>query len=238
MIKTQKYKILICAVFTVIMCFTLSACAQQQTAVTNIVLSNKVTGIEDSSDGKNAMDILSPVISEENLAQAPLFLSPDKQELYKAAYFLAYQHVVSTGFNPQTTAQPQAITVSEGNVVDMYIDNGFANYEQYIVAMKSVFTDSFMQYMPEEWQFKYAQGENGELYTSAGGTAIRENYVETTFELISETDVEIQFSIINHYSNTLGEDDITSAETYEEKVRASLVNTGNGWRFALFGFGY
>ncbi len=224
MTNKTLFRNVICIVCTFVICFSLSSCGQQVT-VNNIVLSDNVTGIKDSTDGKNAMETLSHVISEQELTQAPLFLTPDKQELYKAAYFLIYNHVVSAGFSADTTQQPFAMPNGE----DMYLDAGFATYQEYITAMSSVFTESFIQHLPEEWGTPFISGPGEALYTTNITRDLNPGYIETVFELISEKETEIQFYIIGNYS-----DETAQAGIREEKYRVALLNTEDGWRFANF----
>ncbi len=211
----------------------LSSCAQNAQAeiANSITLSEGATLGEDTKDGANAIALLPEGAQAMFPTQVPSFLTADLQELYKAAYYMALHHDLSIGFN----VNPEGETITLENGTLMYKDTGFASYDDYMKAMQSVFSQGTIDFMATQTETPlYAAGEDGALYAAGEGRGANIEYVESSFELVTETDYEIQYVEVGHYDKTLGgeAEDITSTQ-YETNYRTTIVLTEDGWRFGV-----
>lgn len=93
----------------------------------------------------------------------------------------------------------------------------------------SIFTESYFEELSYGTIFEIY---NHTFYHDADSGSILSYSEPDTFELISQTETQIDFDIIGHYFNTLQptEDDIP----YEIHYPVQMVLTENGWRFSLF----
>ncbi len=222
-----------------IMLLAATGCAQTTLqdgqSVTSIVPNDKISGDEISKDGENAMSLLPSSAAEATAIDKPSFLSTDLQKLYTAAHYLTTHHSLAAGFDVDT----QAPTFTAADGTQMYKDNGFATYEEYTAAMRATFAQGYYDYVIAESAALYTAGDDGALYTSAGGRGANTNYVSTTFALVSETESEIEFTLISHLNGVPeGSAEGTEATTYEERTSIVVIKTDDGWRFNSFGLAY
>ncbi len=227
-IAKRKY---IAVILCVMVClFTSCTQAETQSSVTSIALSDGATQGENTSDGANALALLPEGAQAMFPAEFPSFLTSDLQQLYRAAYYLAYHHEIASGFNVDGASG--AVTI---NGAEMYKDLGFATYEDYEKALYSVFDVGYVNSRAETWGTAYAKGDDGALYTSQGARGANIEYVDTSFEPVSEKETEINFVIVGHYdSSATDENEDAPAAMYETDYRAILVKTDSGWRFVQF----
>ncbi len=183
---------------------------------------------QDTQDGQEAMaNMPEQLTTKVTPVSTPNFLSQDMQNLYNSAYQMYFCFTVSAGFNVNSST---TFTTTDG--MTMYLDNGYATYNDFVTALESMFTQEFIQSELLSGM-QYAQGDDGKLYTSEGARGSNIMYVSSEFTLVSATDSEIVMQLVATYNeNALleGEEESLYTQTYD----VVLQNTENGWRFSQF----
>ena len=191
-------------------------------------------------------------IPVDNDVPVPDFLDADQQLLYRQAYVL-YRELFS-GDTWSIGEWPGPIDYPRDAVIELdeYIPlNGrYAKWEDFEAAVLSVFTEEFWN-AKNRWQandgtyypiFKNVDGRT--WCVPATKVCVGANpYFPDTFHLPTQTDTEISFVLVGHYSEghplegeSFEERDARLAANWEEYIGypMKLVLTEHGWRFDEF----
>lgn len=187
-------------------------------------------GVSSETGGEGALaEKLVPDQADTADMAAPDFLTEDQQLLYKAAYRMYYHFHVSGGFQPDTT---ESMVGDNGNT--FYMDKGFPSYSAFREALNSVFTEDYANSLLNESQ-SYMDDGNDRLFSAPGDRGTNIFYVGESFELVRQTDQEIDFNVIGRYHEDISSDE--SADPAKETMESfpiKMVKTDKGWRFASF----
>ena len=192
-----------------------------------------------------------PLNEEAQAIPVPSFLDEEQQTLYRQAYSL-YSHM----FGGETTAieypelEPeQAVDWSEYETVELdgmlyYVSRGpFADWADFDAAVHAVFTDTFWAEKNAYSIYREWEGKLCFLDASRGAGYYYNEYFPDEFVLESQTDSEIDFTLIGHYSpvwpregESYEERDARLAREYDYTLEfpIRMVLTEEGWRFEEF----
>ncbi len=174
----------------------------------------------------------------------PEFLTEEQQNLYRRAKVLYHilrrsPTLIDEAFPPKDETNsilehsgPYTVWVDETELRFCPAYGRYKLWEDFEKMGLSIFIESYFEELSLYTVFEicnytfYIDADVG----SKGGYFPQ--YAPDTFELISQTETQIDFDIIGHYFNTLQptEDDIP----YEIHYPVQMVLTENGWRFSLF----
>ena len=185
----------------------------------------------------------------------PSFLDMDQKWLYQEAYTL-YSHIfganteeVDTWASPVTL--PPAEPVERNGTIYESVNGLFANWEDFEAAALSVFTPAFWEarntYQVDEDGTPHhiyinVDGRTYYIAAARGSGGLNDNFPDT-FHLPTQTETEISFVLMGHYSEghllegeSPEERDARLAANWEEYIGypMKLVLTENGWRFDGF----
>ncbi len=186
---------------------------------------------QNTQDGANAMELVPQNVGNFIPKSRPHFLNEDLQNLYIAANYMYWHYDLMAGFNTEGS-----VPVDIGLEYDVYLDNGFATYNDFSAALNSVFTTELIATELDVMN-QYFEGEDGKLYTAMGARGSNPFYVESEFLLVSadENTIVMELTITNN-ENAMEEDLEPEYSYYTEEI--VLTNTENGWRFSKFALPY
>lgn len=198
---------------------------------------------------------LEPPLTEEELSMpVPDFLTAEQQLLYRRAFSLFSAtswysiNIDYPDFVPDYKFEP-LYQKENGYLISK---NGrYTNYDHFEEVIKSIYTEEFWQeqnnrinHLGEPYQrFKNCDGSLCYQETQHDGSYWRNRNFADTFELVSSSDIRIEFYAVGYYSyrytvgNETPEDrDRRLVDGYEyiEKHPVSMVLTDDGWRVDHF----
>jgi len=118
------------------------------------------------------------------------------------------------------------------------IDNRFSSVDEAARYLSQYFTQDFIYY--NSYILANFTDYNGQLYTSLGAKGLDMEYCGHTFEIINQTDTEIEFKADIYYSTETWNENYyfineTPTVDYTTEVsRYILIKTDDGWRFDTF----
>lgn len=175
-----------------------------------------------------------PLLSDADLQIAvPDFLDEEQKTLYQRAYsfyhlFYGESGAVDSYPVPDEVRAPDDMEWVDINGIRNYLAWGrYRLWSDFYNSMLSVFTEDCFHSLNQEQLFVEHDGRLCYMDVSAVRHPGRAD--EDTFELISKTDSEIVFEIIEHYQEETG-------ETFTKEGTVSLVNTEQGWRVSQFAY--
>ena len=212
-----------------------------------------------SSDDKvTHTDLIEPPLTEYELSlPVPDFLDAKQQLLYRRAYNV-YSHLFgcdpyyaeyaeTLDYTPDYMPYEVYIFFNEAGYQCRYSQGRYQNWSDFEALYRSVFTERFFDEKNNSSKScpRYAELDGKLTYcamTQFYPQFYNENFTDE-FELISQSDSEIVFDVIGHYSlldsypNESDEArDRRIAESWDltDKFTIRMVNTESGWRFDEF----
>ena len=168
----------------------------------------------------------------------PDFLTPDQQNLFRAARRMIY------GLRGPTPGYKTdySVTAHQGVGEASYLyalDTAFASYADFDTALHAVCTDDFCNILLPNDPCNPVMEHDGKLYALDAARGADSTYISTAYNLVSESDTEIVFEFIGTYNDEINWDkggiegrDKTKDNTVTET--AKLILTDKGWRFDSF----
>lgn len=196
-----------------------------------------------------------PPLTQEDLERAvPDFLTPDQQLLYRRAcnfyihLFASATSEVEYSETVEDYPDPQDRESVDMGMYTYSISAGrYADYGDFDALRRSLFTDDY-------WDEKNQLGDGLPIFTEYQGKLCyvelgrgcgyyRNQAFPDTFELVSQTEEEIRFTVTGYYLEVWPPEGITveawqeyrqTHYTYTMEFPITLVNTPEGWRFSSF----
>lgn len=202
----------------------------------------------DPDNGNNY--VAEPPLSELDLSIAvPDFLDEEQQLLYRRAknvYRHLFGNVTINVEYLETLDYPLSDYVYDTNDMGwiyLHSQGRYQNWNDFMELVLSVFTEDFFLVKNKNNLFIERGGKLTFLDAAGGGSQYYNSYFQDEFELISESDTEIVFYVIGHYSQirpyvneSYEERDqrIMNSWEYTDKFTIRMVLTQSGWRFDEF----
>lgn len=164
----------------------------------------------------------------------PDFLTPDQQDLFRAARRL-YDGIAgcSRGFDVDYATVVAQPVEGQDFTRSFYLDNGFASYDDFLTALHAVFTDEMCNSILANGDFIEVDGK---LYAGEGDRGSNIAYLSNSYTAGAATSDGIAFTWAAHYNDDAYEnpDSMDAANAYTEEYTVQLAYTENGWRFFNF----
>lgn len=173
----------------------------------------------------------------------PSFLTEEQQNLYRRAKML-YSILRSdpTRIDEFPRKDGASYIPGYGELYTIFIDEeefrffpAYGRYEHWQTFLEmgqSIFTEAYFEEIYGDTFFEIA--EHTFYRDVAGGSrwGYVPEYCPDTFELVSQTDTQIEFEVIGHYYSSFH----PTANDIPEEIRypIKMILTENGWRFELF----
>ena len=177
--------------------------------------------------------------------EVPDFLTEEQQTLYRKAYTAYKQFALYTDGFGSTEYNP--VTVEEYDNSFCVGNGSITTWKDYETAMLGLFTPDYLEELnltvtelEDGTTLRYAHFADyqGQLAFSDGARGSNNAYIPPdTFELISQTEDEIQFYVIGTYHAEEENEEgmlVWTDETTQKKYEIVLTHTENGWRFSQF----
>lgn len=184
-----------------------------------------------------------PPLDERSLSiTVPDFLDEEQQLLYRKAYRL-YEAMFggsSSGIDiPRISGQPKLPSMENATIAyagnNYIVSTGrYSNWDDFSMVIYSVYTDEFWKHMNQlNGVERYVNVDGRMCYLDLGRGSGRLYLGQPDeFELVSQTDDSIIFTLIGHYGQAI--EDGGNGENYTIEYPMKLVKTENGWRFEEF----
>lgn len=184
-----------------------------------------------------------PPLDERSLSiTVPDFLDEEQQLLYRKAYRL-YEAMFggsSSGIDiPRISGQPKLPSMENATVAyagnNYIVSTGrYSDWDDFSMVIYSVYTDEFWKHMNQlNGVERYVNVDGRMCYLDLGRGSGRLYLGQPDeFELVSQTDDSIIFTLIGHYGQAI--EDGGNGKNYTIKFPMKLVKTENGWRFEEF----
>lgn len=184
----------------------------------------------------------------ETKGPAPKFLNPEQQTLHRKAKTAFVEFTVDTEGYGSTCKESAEID----GMTYYCCDGLLTTWEDFEKAMTALFTQ---EYFEELNDLSYTDGsgtyhkrtnftqQDGALYCSGGARGGDPTFISPeTFELISQTEDEIQFYLVANYADFVQQADGTwdhDKENVTQKKKLMVMKKGqDGWRFSQFHLAY
>lgn len=234
----MKKKIVTTALLLAV-CASLSACSKSDdseskkestTDATTITTAAETTAAEttaapDSSKLATFTNTLDTFELKSFFFESPMpeFFNDEQKKIYaNADYIMEW-----ATFNPSTAinddnAPQKKLKASDGTEYQFAASG--VSYDSFKAYVESAFTPEFAA--KSILTDKFFVNIDGELYCMCGGGGGNPCYEDRTFELVSQSDKEIKFTLVAHMND--GE------KKWEDKYSYTMQNTDKGWRFSEF----
>lgn len=239
--NTPRFLILI-AIATISLCScTGNSNKSDVTSVSNNVSSQQNSSSKVISSSSVAASSLLPVLTvdvnkeplgfEKNIA--PDFLNEDQQTVYKKAIELQSALLIESGninLPYLDTQTKQEISTSEIMIDEKqhYLVQGrYSKWDDLYAVMTTIFTE---EYFTERFGKRFVSDESGNalVLSASRGTNNERTEKPDSYELVRQTETEIEFNVIGYYKS---KDD---GKEYTKSFTNKMVLGENGWRISQF----